>query len=186
MEKLGLLDARDPYLHCTPALAAELESAQEPYQFKNLWFRTMAQMFSEVNPSMLDEFDLQYSQPFADKCALTYYGCCEPLEKSIPYLKKRFKNLRKIGVSPWANEESSAEQIGGGYVYARKPNPANVALQTNPEVVRAEAKKTIEICLKYNTPYEMVLKDISTVSYKPQNLIVWAKTVMETLDEYYK
>jgi hypothetical protein len=32
---------------------------------------------------------------------------------------------------------------------------------------------------------EFVLKDISTVSGKPENLIIWAKTVSDVLDEYY-
>jgi hypothetical protein len=35
-------------------------------------------------------------------------------------------------------------------------------------------------------PYEFVLKDISTVGGKPQNLIDWVKTVTETIDRYYK
>ena len=30
-----------------------------------------------------------------------------------------------------------------------------------------------------------VLKDISTVFDKPENLIVWAKTVTKVLDRYY-
>ncbi|MDR1541084.1 MAG: hypothetical protein LBU32_24425 [Clostridiales bacterium] len=189
MQRLGLLECKNPYLHCTPALTSELPASDhaegEPYRFKDVWFRSMAQMFSEVSPAMLDEFDLQYGQRLGNECGLTYYGCCEPLDRKISALEKRFNNLRKIGVSPWANEESSAEQIGSNYVYARKPNPSLVALKADPEAIRAETKKTVEICLKYGCPYELVLKDISTVSYRPENLIIWAKTVMETLDEHY-
>ena len=32
---------------------------------------------------------------------------------------------------------------------------------------------------------DYVLKDITTVSRKPQNLIVWAETVSDVMDEYY-
>lgn len=95
---------------------------------------------------------------------------------------KKISNLRKIGVSPRANEEVCGEQIGGGYVYAGKPNPAYVAIETDPEVIRKETEKTVQVCQKYGCPCEFVLKDISTVSHRPENLIVWAKTVSEVLD----
>ena len=81
--------------------------------------------------------------------------------------------------------EKCAEQIGGDYVLARKPNPSHVAINTDPEVIRREIEETVKICIKYGCPYDYVLKDISTVSHKPQNLIVWAQTVSDVLDKYY-
>ena len=78
-----------------------------------------------------------------------------------------------------------AEALGKSYVYARKPNPANVALRTDADVIRKETVKTVELCQKYSCPAEFVLKDISTVSHRPENLILWAKTVSDVLDEYY-
>ena len=37
----------------------------------------------------------------------------------------------------------------------------------------------------YEEADEIVLKDISTVSNDPRNLIVWADTVGSVLDKYY-
>jgi hypothetical protein len=133
---------------------------------------------------MHDEFALQYMRPMMDKCALSYYGCCEVLDKFIPYLKK-VPNMRKIGVSPWANVRTCAEQIGGSYVLARKPNPANVAWKFNKEVVEKETIETIEACLENKCAYEFVLKDISTVNHDPWNLINWVKTVTGIINRYY-
>jgi len=113
-----------------------------------------------------------------------YYGCCEALDKKIKKLKT-IPNLRKIGVSPWANAESCAEQIGGDYVYAFKPNPAHVSGNFNEAAVRQEITNIIELCKKYNCSYEFTLKDISTVTYKPQNLIDWTNTVMAVIDKHY-
>ena len=190
MEALGLLEYRNPYLHCTPEFTDSLPQKDydpsNPPRMKDVWFRTMAQMFADVSPAMHEEFDCQYTKPLADRCGLTYYGCCEALDTKIPMLRRIYKNLRKVGVTPWANEEACAEQFGGELVYARKPNPGYVSLNTDPEVIRDETRKTMEICLKYVCPYELVLKDISTVSYRPENLIIWEKTVRETLDGYYK
>jgi hypothetical protein len=148
------------------------------------WCRSMAQSFGIISPDMFKEFEIDYLQSVAKRFAYTYYGCCEPLDDKIDVLKA-IPNLRKIGCSPWANVEKCAEQIRGDYVLARKPNPANVAIQTDPEVIRQEIEETVKICLKYGCPYDYVLKDISTVSHKPGNLIVWAQTVSDVLDKYY-
>ena len=186
MEALGLYDPRSPFLHCTPG---DFTPAREPepgrYGCGDIWFRTMAQMFSAVSPAAHEEFDVRYSAPLAARCACTYYGCCEPLSDRIDMLKRAYPNLRKIGVSPWADVAASAERIGGGYVLSRKPNPAHVAIRTDPELIRAEIAETAELCLKFGCPCDITLKDISTVRYRPENLIVWAKTASDVLDEYY-
>ena len=90
-----------------------------------------------------------------------------------------------MGCSPWADVEKTAEALGGEYVLSRKPNPANVAISTDPEVIRREISETARLCLKYGCPCDITLKDISTVSYKPQNLIIWAETASAVLDEFY-
>ena len=185
MEALGLYDPRGLSLHCTPGeVTLPQPSDIGAYGCRDLWFRTMAQMFSSISPAAHYEFDVQYSVPLAQRCAYTYYGCCEPLSDRIDVIKS-YPNLRKIGVSPWADVEASAEQIGGNYVLSRKPNPANVAIKTDPAQIRAEITETVKLCQKYGCPCDITLKDISTVGYRPENLIVWAKTAAEVLDQYY-
>ncbi len=185
MEALWLYDPRRISLHCTPGeFTPEPQRELRPYGCRDIWFRTMAQMFSSISPAAHDEFDVQYSLPLAARCAHTYYGCCEPLSDRL-HIIKQYPNLRKIGVSPWADVEASAEQIGGNYVLSRKPNPANVAITTDPEVIRKEITETASLCLKYGCPCDITLKDVSTVSYRPQNLIVWARTASAVLDEFY-
>lgn len=171
----------DPrWVHCTPGAVSGL--AEDG--LKATWYRGMAQPFSCVSPAMFKEFELDYIKLLAERFGYTYYGCCEPLDTRIEMLKT-IKNLRKLGVSPWADEEKCAEQIRGDYVYARKPNPAHVATRTDPAVIRAETEKTVKLCMKYGCQAEFVLKDITTVSHNPGNLMVWADTVKTVLDEYY-
>jgi hypothetical protein len=187
MEAQELLDYNIQSLHCTPPYVEELPGPGYEggaARFKNIWFRGMAQIFGSVSPAMHEEFELQYSRRLMDRCGLSYYGCCEPLDNKIDILKK-IPNMRKIGVSPWANVRASAEAMGGRYVFARKPNPALVAGQFNEEEVRRETRETIEACLANKCPYEFVLKDISTVSYRPWNLFEWTRVVTRTIDEYY-
>ena len=181
LEKHFHVDNDPVSLHCTPGMVSGL--AEDG--LRATWYRGMAQPFSCVSPAMFKEFEFDYIKPLAERCAYTYYGCCEPLDNRIEILKG-IRNLRKVGVSPWANEEICAEQIGKDYVFARKPNPANVAFRTDPEVIRKETETTVRLCLKYGCPAELVLKDITTVSRNPENLIVWANTVSEVLDRYYE
>jgi len=181
MDAQNLLDNNISSLHCTPPYTGDLPPGPG---LKNTWFRCMAQMFTDVSPAIWKEFELDYLMPLATECGLVYYGCCEALEKKIDMLR-RIPNLRKIGVSPQANPESCAEQINGDYVYAYKPNPAHVATTFNGNTVRKEVTRIIQTCQANNCAYEFVLKDISTVGYKPQNLIDWTKTVMETIDGFY-
>ena len=180
IEKYSHVDPTSCNLHCTPGYVSGL--AEDGW--KATWFRGMAQMFSTVSPEMHREFEIDYIKTLAERFAYTYYGCCEPLDNKFDVITK-IGNLRKVGVSPWADIEVSAERIGGNYVYSRKPNPANVAIHTDPEVIRKEIEDTVKVCIKYGCPCDFTLKDISTVSGRPENLIVWAETASRVLDEYY-
>lgn len=179
-EKNMPIDPTVTDMHCTPAMVSGLGEDG----LKATWFRGTAQAFSVISPAMFEEFEIDYIRPLAERFAYTYYGCCEPLHDRMDIVKK-IGNLRKIGVSPWADVEASAEQIGKDYVMARKPNPANVAIATDPTVVRREIEETVKVCEKYGCPCEFVLKDISTISNRPENLIIWAKTASDVLDAYY-
>ena len=187
MQEQGLLDFNIASLHCTPPYVDGLPADDYDggkVRLKDVWYRGTAQPFASVSPEMHEEFELQYAKKLMEKCGLVYYGCCEPLCNKI-YLLKKIPNMRKIGVTPWADKQKNAEQIGGGYVYAYKPNPALVAGNFNPDAVCREIGDVLETCLLHKCPAEFVLKDISTVSYKPQNLVDWNNVVQKTIDKYY-
>ena len=170
-----------PYeLHCTPGLVSGLEGNG----LKATWFRGAAQGFSTVSPAMHAEFEIAYIKPIAERFAYTYYGCCEPLDNKLDVIRK-ISNLRKVGCSPWANVEKMAQQLGGDFVLSRKPNPAHVAHRTDPEEIRQEIEETVKLAIHYGCPLDITLKDISTVSNRPENLIVWSQAVSDVLDQYY-
>lgn len=188
MEEQGLLSPHPLLLHCTAACSRELPAADCAGRFraKDVWGRCAAQIFGAVSPAMHDEFDLAYNQELFKDCGLLYYGCCEPMDRKIDILRKRFKNLRKISITPWADPQRAAEAMGRDYVMAAKPNPAFVAtLPFNPEPVQQEIARYCEACQQHGTTLEFVLKDISTIANNPGNLTRWAATVNATIDQYY-
>ncbi|MDR1824029.1 MAG: hypothetical protein LBR27_01620 [Bifidobacteriaceae bacterium] len=187
MEAQGLLEADLAALHSTPAYCDELPAADYaggPYRMKDVWFRGRSQLFSAASPGMREEFCLQYMRPLMERFALSYYGCCDPLEDAMPFLKQA-PNLRKVGCTPWADARSLAEQVGGDYVLACKPNPAAVAVELDVPALERELSQIIELCLQHGCPYEFVLKDISTVGHNPNNLFRWAQVATEVVDRYY-
>ncbi len=189
-EELNVLETDPYYTHCTPACTWELpvkDIDRDNITAKDIWCRSMAQIFSMVSPEMHDEFDLQYTKRLFDRCGLSYYGCCEPLHAKIPQLRKRFQNLRRISITPWADPDQAADQMGGDYVLSYKCNPAYVASgKLDLEPARAEVERVIAACNRNHTPCEFILKDISTVSSNADVLTDWVNLVNETIERKWK
>ncbi|MDP6111477.1 MAG: hypothetical protein QGG53_06365 [Planctomycetota bacterium] len=188
LEEQELLDPYQVILHCTPACTRELpaDDFDGHVRPKDVWGRCAAQIFDSVSPDMHDEFDLAYNQDLFNDCGLLYYGCCEPMDRKIDILRKRFNNLRKISITPWADPQRAAKNIRGDYVMAAKPNPAFLAMrQFDPEPVKQEITRYCEACREHGTTVEFVLKDISTIANNPENLTQWAATVKAVIDKYY-
>lgn len=178
-----------PYLlHCTAACSRELPASDFAGQvrYQDVWGRCAAQIFGSVSPEMHDEFDLTYNQELFGECGLLYYGCCEPMDTKVDILRRRFKNLRKISITPWADPERAAAGIGRDYVLAAKPNPAFVSSPTfDPVPVEKEITAYMEACRRHGTTCEFVLKDISTIANRSENLTAWAATVKAVIDRYW-
>ncbi|MCL2096573.1 MAG: hypothetical protein FWH10_06685 [Oscillospiraceae bacterium] len=185
IEEKGLLGVEQTYIHCTPALTDCLERPGDfdDIKLNNIWGRAVAQIFGSVSKEMHDEFDITYSSEAMEPFGMVYYGCCEPLDDRIDILKK-IKNLSKVSITPWADINRAAEIIGGDYVVAAKPNPANVSTGFDEDVIRKELKEIVDAVKRNNCSCDIVLKDISTVAGKPDNLIKWAQIAMETVNDY--
>ena len=129
------------------------------------------------------EFALQHEMRWLERWGLTYYGCCEPLDRKIDILR-RIPNLRKISVSAWVDVERAVAEIGTDYVMSRKPNPAVPAEDRwRPE----QARQDLESFLQHarGCHIEIILKDISTVRYQPQRLWQWAEMAMQLVEQYW-
>jgi hypothetical protein len=147
----------------------------------NMWGCSNAQIFSDVSPDMHWEFALRHDMRWLERWGLSYYGCCEPLDKKIHLLRK-IRNLRKISVSPWNDFDRVVDGIRGDYVFSFKPTPAIFVEETwNPDKARSYLEGVLDkgrgVC-----HVEIIMKDISTVCYKPQRLWDWARIAMEVAE----
>ena len=149
----------------------------------DMWGRTMSQIFSTVSPAMHEEFALQYECRYLNRFGVTYYGCCEPLDKKVDILRKNVPNLRKISMSPWIDLDVAAENVGTDFAFSWKANPAVLAGDSwDPEFVRRDMRATLERLRGMHV--EIIMKDISTVRYEPQRLWEWAAIASEVAEEF--
>ncbi len=151
----------------------------------NLWGGGMVQIFSEVSPDMHREFALQYEAQCMNRFALTYYGCCEPLHLKVDLIREMLPNLRKISMSPMADDRIGGEACGDTLVFSSKPNPAFLATDVwRPETVRDELRGILDVTAAQGGHVELILKDISTIRCDPPRLAEWSAIALEVADEY--
>lgn len=186
LEEQGLLCGPQSLIHCTGAYVDELPAPNynpEQPRTQDLWMFGLAQMFSTVSPRMFKEFEVDYAGRICARFGLVYYGCCDPLDRKMAEVRL-IPNVRKVSMSAWVDEERGAAEIGGDYVYSRKPNPAVLATDTfDGERARADLLATRRVCERNGCPLEIILKDVSTVRYDPRRLSEWAAIAMHVVEE---
>lgn len=143
----------------------------------NMWGFGESQETVSVSPGMFEEFVFQYQLPLLERFGLNYYGCCEPLHDRM-HLIKRIPRLRKVSVSPWANREIMADELKGRCVFSWKPNPAPVSVNSPDwDSIRKDIKSTLRIAK--GCAVEIILKDLHTLSGKPQNARQFCRIAQE-------
>ena len=181
LEEQGVLCHSQALIHCTGAFSDDLPAQgfnPEKPRTRDIWMFGLAQMFSTVSPAMFEEFEINYMMPIFGRFGLVYYGCCDPMDGKMNEVRK-IPHLRKISMSPWADRERGAEEIGRDYVFSNKPNPAYIAVSSfNGEIVKKDLEETLGICRRYGCPLEFIFKDISTVNNEPGRLKKWADIAM--------
>ena len=184
LEGQGLLCGPQSVIHCTGAWTDELPApGYNPAKprMKDLWMFGLAQMLSTVSPGMFKEFEADYAGRIGARFGLVYYGCCDPLDGKMAEVRM-IPNVRKVSMSPWTDEERGAAEIGRDFVYSRKPSPAPLAFDTfDPERVREDLEATLRVCAREGCALEFILKDISTVRYRPERLFRWAEVAMQVV-----
>lgn len=152
---------------------------------KDLWFYMASQEYTLISPEMQEEFLFRYQYPILEKFGLTAYGCCEDLTNKISMIKK-LPNLRRIGVSPFANVAKCAEQIGADYVLSYRPSPADmVSYGFDKEKAKGIMKRDLEICKANGCNTDITLKDVETVEGDPDRVRKWVQAAREAINEVW-
>ena len=149
----------------------------------DLWGFATAQIFSEVSPTMHEEFALRHEARALELFGLNCYGCCEPLHHKLDRIKRCIPRLRRVSISPWADVERSAAELADKYIFSWKPNPAIVASERwNPQAARRIIRDFLQKtrgCI-----VEMIMKDTHTCRNKPQRMWDWVRIAKEEAEAF--
>ncbi len=151
-----------------------------PIPWSSRWGFSESQETVGVGPDQFAEFILPYQKPLMDRFGLLCYGCCEPVHSRIDLVMQVAPHLRRVSVSPWADQEFMAARLGRRCVFSRKPNPALVCVEFNEQAVRQDLRHTLEVARGCNV--ELVMKDTHTVQNQPNRLTRWVQIAREEID----
>lgn len=92
------------------------------------WGFLESQETTAISSDTFAEFVFPYQDRLAKRFGLLSYGCCERIDDIWEHLSK-WKNLRKLSVSPFNNEKQVGEYLrGSNIVYYSKPRAEHVTI----------------------------------------------------------
>jgi hypothetical protein len=145
----------------------------------DIWASAEAQEMAQVSPEMHEEFVLRYERRLLEPFGLNGYGCCEDLTRKLDRVLT-IPNIRRISISPWADVDSCAEQIGRRAIFSWKPHPSHLVGSFSPERIRDYIRHTIEAA--GDCTLEMILKDTHTCENHPERFTIWTRIARELVD----
>ena len=79
-------------------------------------------------------------------------------------------------------KNEAIDNIGKSYVYSYKPSPAIFADDWDPDRVEKELQRFLRKAISGGCTVEIIMKDVSTVKYKPQHLWEWARVAVRAAE----
>jgi hypothetical protein len=153
----------------------------KPVRLIDIWGFDESQETVGMSPQMFEEFVLPYQMPALAKFGLNSYGCCEPMHDRIDSVLKA-PRIRRVSVSPWADQRIMAEKLGCKYVFSRKPNPTQICLSFNEDLIRQDIATTLAIAGEGSL--EIIMKDTHTVQNEPWRIERWIQIALDEVDKY--
>jgi hypothetical protein len=147
----------------------------------DMWCLTESQETLGISPAQFEEFVFPYQLRIQERFGLNCYGCCEPLDGRW-HVVKQVPRLRRVSVSPWADQQKMAGFLEDRYIFSRKAPPSLLALpRVDEDAVRADIRATLEAAR--GCVLEIIMKDNHTIGGNPQNLVDWVRIAREETDK---
>ncbi len=165
----------------------ELPGGTRTHDLKDLWLYMDSQETAGISPKMFGEFVFPYYKQIMDKFGLVSYGCCESTSPIWDDYLSQVKNMRKLSVSPWCDEELIGDRLRGtNVVYLRKPSPNMIGVGSvmDEDEVRANFEKTAK-CAS-GCKLEIAQRDVYQIGAGPEKVARYVQIIREMLEKYYK
>jgi len=164
---------------CSDPVGAQ--SADGTIGWENMWIMANSQEFQGVSPAMWREFCLEYQRPIVEQFGLSGYGCCETLTGKIEGVLS-LSNLRIFVCSAWTSLEAVQAAVGQDYVIMWRQKASDVVFPDDVETIRRNLEQGCKQLQGYH--YQIVLRELQTLSGHPDRLHEWARTAIEMTERY--
>ena len=144
----------------------------------DMWASAEVQELTMVSPEMQEEFALRYERELLKPFGLSGYGCCDDLTLKIADVLKA-PNMRRISISPYADVDRCAPQLGGRCIFSWKPRPTDLVGDFRPDSIRKYIRHTLEVAAEHHCVLEMILKDTHTCEGRIERFDDWCKIARE-------
>lgn len=158
-----------------------------PLKVSDIWGFMDSQETVCISPKMFEELVFPCYEKIGSQFGLLSYGCCEPVDKVWDNCVSKFKNLRKVSISPWADEEFMGERLRGSKViYHRKPDATflGVGVQMDEEALRAHIRKTLHAAR--GCKLEITQRDVYTINKNPEKGRRYIQILREEIENNWK
>ena len=153
----------------------------------DVWGFLESQETTAVSPETFGEFVFPYQDRMVKRYGLLSYGCCERVDAIWPDYLSKWKNLRKLSVSPFNDERKIGEYLrGSNVVYYSKPRAEFVtrAGSMDEDALRKYFKEVCECasgCL-----FEMAQREVGTIFGDIGRGRRYVEIAKECIDRYWK
>ena len=150
---------------CTRKLPGPAENAKRPFRTTDIWGFMDSQETVSISPEMYEEFIFPCYKKISSQFGALSYGCCEPVHPIWDRCLGTLKNLRRVSISPWCDEDIMGEKLRGtDIVYHRKPSPNFIGVgdALDEDAARAHIRKTIQAAR--GCEIEFTQRDVYTVN----------------------
>lgn len=160
---------------------------KRPFTTHDVWGFMDSQESVGISPAMYEEFIFPCYKKISEQFGLFSYGCCEPVDPIWDNCISKLKNLRKVSISPWCNEEFMGERLQGTKViFHRKPSPN--MLGVNPVLDEDEVRKAIQKSLHAarGCKMEITQRDVYTIHNNVDKARRYVQIIREEIDKHWK
>lgn len=175
----------------TFAFNNELPSTSEvngqTLKMKDVWGFMDSQETVCISPAMFQELIFPCYEKIGKEFGLLSYGCCEPVDRVWENCVSKFKNLRKVSISAWADERYMGEQLRDRKViYHRKPTATLLGVPgtLDEDAVRACIRETLEAAR--GCKLEITQRDIYTLGGDREKGRRYVQIIREEVENHWK
>lgn len=168
-------------------LPDEAEAKKRPLTTKDVWGFMDSQETVGISPEMFEEFIFPCYEKIAGQYGLLSYGCCEPVHPIWDSCISKLKNLRKVSISPWCDEEFMGERLAGSSViFHRKPSPNFLGVGENldEDAFRKAMRKTLRAAK--GCKLEITQRDVYTINKDVAKAKRYVDIIKEEIENHWQ